>query len=65
LPVVVIVVIVVISIVRIVRFSVPLVVFIFATVTRGFGTRVAADHNLRYIHDFGLIELRFSTRNIA
>jgi hypothetical protein len=54
-----------ISTVRAIRFSVHLVILIFAAVTRGFGARNAVNHNLRNTYDFGLIELRFSTRRIA
>jgi hypothetical protein len=54
-----------ISTIRIIRFSIHLVIFIFGTVTRGFGARNAVNHNLRNIYDVGLIELRFSTRRIA
>jgi hypothetical protein len=54
-----------ISTVRVIRVSAHLVILIFGTVTRGFGARNAVNHNLRNIHDFGLIELRFSTRRIA
>jgi hypothetical protein len=64
LLVVVIVVIIIIGTVRVIRFSVPLVIF-FNTVTRGFGTRVTANHNLRNVHDFGLIEPGFSIRRLA
>ena len=56
---------IVINTVRVISFSVPLVILIFSTVTRGFRTRVAGDHNLWYIHDFGLIELRFGARRLA
>jgi hypothetical protein len=54
-----------ISAVRAIRFSVHLVILIFAAVTRGFGARNAVNHNLRNIYDFGLIESRFYTRRIA
>jgi hypothetical protein len=56
---------IIISTVRAIRFSVPLVILIFGTVIRGFRARVAGDHNLWYIHDFGLIELRFGARRLA
>jgi hypothetical protein len=54
-----------ISIVRAIRFSAHLVILIFGTVTRGFGARNAVNYNFRNIYDFGLIELRLSTRRIA
>jgi hypothetical protein len=64
LPVVVVVIIIIIDTVRVISFSVPLVIF-FSTVTRGFGARVTANHNLRNVHNFGLIKLGFSTRRFA
>jgi hypothetical protein len=58
---------VVIGIVRTIRIHLLLAVLIFSTVTRAFGTRtrIAANHDVRYIHYFGLIELGFTTRRLA